>query len=107
MAINGEALLQAILSMTARQAFPPSQLAEIIGPGAKQIDAYNLCDGTKTQGQIASELKLDAGNFSRTVARWIDEGIVFRLGEGRDSRLQHIYALRPRNGKNKAGSNDK
>jgi len=96
MASDNEALLRAILSVTARQAFPPERLAEIVlakGAGVKQVEAFNLCDGSKTQGEIAKDSKLDAGNFSRTVSRWVDEGVVFRLGEGREARLLHVYSL--------------
>jgi hypothetical protein len=59
----------------------------------KQLRAFNMCDGAKGQAEIAKALKIDRGNFSRTVSRWIDEGIVFRLGEGRDAKLLHVYAL--------------
>ncbi|QOJ18498.1 MAG: MarR family transcriptional regulator [Phycisphaeraceae bacterium] len=93
---NSEALLRAVLSVTARQTFPPDKLAEIVlskGAGTKQLSAFNLCDGTKAQGEIAKALKLDPGNFSKTVGRWIDSGIVFRLGEGRDAKLLHVYPL--------------
>lgn len=96
MAENSEALLRAILSVSARQTFPPDKLAEIVlskGAGTKQLEAFNLCDGTRAQGEVAKALKLDAGNFSKTVGRWIDAGIVFRLGEGRESKLLHVYPL--------------
>jgi len=63
------------------------------GAGPKQVAAFNLCDGSRSQGDIAKVLKLDAGNFSRTVGRWIDEGVVFRLGDGREAKLLHVYPL--------------
>ena len=91
-----EALLRAVLSVTGRQVFPPDRLIEIVlskGAGEKQLRAFNMCDGAKGQADIAKTLKLDSGNFSRTVSRWIDEGIVFRLGEGRDAKLLRVYAL--------------
>src|SRR5688572_28202447 len=52
---NSEALLRAILTTTARQAFPVEKLSEIVlkGGGDKQLQAFNLCDGTKSQGEIA------------------------------------------------------
>lgn len=93
---NSEVLLRAILSTVSRQAFPGTILADIVAPkgaGQKQIEAYNLCDGTKTQAEIAKKLKLDQGNFSRTVARWVEAGVLFRLGEGRDCKLLHSYPL--------------
>lgn len=96
MTSNSEILLRAILSSIGRQTFPINVLNEIIDPkgtAKKQIQAYNLCDGVHTQGQIVKKLKLDSGNFSRTVTRWSENGIVFRLGDGRDAKLLHIYPL--------------
>lgn len=96
MSNNSEVLLRAILSVSARGAIPPRKLLRIVmptGSSEKQRQAYNLCDGTRTQAEIAKSLKLDQGNFSRTLGRWIEEGVVFRLGEGRDSRLLHLYPL--------------
>ena len=93
---NLEALLRALVSVTSRVAFPAEALAGIVmsgGASHKQVRAFNMCDGTMSQGEIAKALKLDAGNFSRTVSRWIDAGIVFRLDAGRDAKLLHVYPL--------------
>ena len=86
MMTNSDALLRAVLNMTARVAFPPNILEEIVlrGSGEKQRKAYNMCDGTTTQSDIAKANKLDQGNFSRSVARWIEAGVMYRLGEGRE-----------------------
>ncbi len=90
-----ETLLRALLSMTARQAFPVQRLAEIVlkGSGNKQLHAYNLCDGSRTQSEVAKAVKLDQASFSRTVARWIEAGVLFRVGSGRDTKLLHAYPL--------------
>ena len=96
MANTTEALMRALLSVTARQAFEMEKLREIVmtgSAGAKQLRAFNLCDGTRGQAEIAKEVKIDQGNFSRTVGRWIDAGVVFRLGDGRDATLLHVYPL--------------
>lgn len=93
---NEEALLRAILSAVARQTYTVEDILRLVAVGAgkeKQIAAYNLADGSRTQAQISKELGLDAGNFSRTVARWIDEGIVVKVGDGREIKLQHVYPL--------------
>jgi len=63
------------------------------GSGEKQLRAYNMCDGTKTQSEIAKATKLDPASFSRTVARWIEAGALFRMGSGRDTKLLHAYPL--------------
>lgn len=89
---NFEALLRAVLSVTARRTFPADKLLEIVGP-PKQVKAFNMCDGSRGQTDVAKALKLDSGNFSRTVSRWVDAGIVFRLGEGREAKLLHVYPL--------------
>lgn len=96
MADNTEVLLKALLHVSARAAFPPDRLRRIVlskGAGEKQVRAFNLCDGSRTQGEIAKALKINSGNFSRTAARWLDEGIVVRLGDGRDATLLHVYPL--------------
>lgn len=87
--------LRAILAILARQAIAPARLAEIIGTtaGEKQHRAFNLCDGTRTQAEVARELGLDPSNFSKTLARWVNEGIVVRIGDNRDARPMHVYPL--------------
>lgn len=94
--MHESAYLRAILATIARQTFPPSTLHDLItrgGGGEKQLRAYNLCDGTRSQSEIAKELGLDAGNFSRSLARWVDAGIVIRVGEAREIRPIHVYQL--------------
>jgi predicted transcriptional regulator len=90
-----EAYLRAILATVARQAFSPEKILEIMGPnsGEKQFKAFNLCDGTRTQAEVAKEVGLDQGNFSKSLGRWIDAGIVIRVGEGREVRPVHVYPL--------------
>lgn len=89
-------LLRAILATVARQTFPPETLAELVAKGnsgEKQFRAFNLCDGTKSQSEIANAVGLDKGSFSRTLSRWIEVGIVVRIGQGADARPLHIYPL--------------
>ena len=90
-----DTFLRAILATVARQTFSPARILEILGPaaGEKQHRAFNLCDGSRAQGDIAKELGLDPGNFSKTLNRWIDEGIVIRVGERREARPLHVYPL--------------
>jgi CRP-like cAMP-binding protein len=90
-----DTFLRAILATVARQTFSPAKILEIMGPnaGEKQHRAFNLCDGSRTQADIAKELGLDSSNFSKTLSRWIDEGIVIRVGENREARPLHVYPL--------------
>ncbi len=87
-----ETYLRAILATVARQTFSPSFILEAI-PGEKQRQAFNLCDGTKSQTDIQKELGLDPGNFSRTLGRWVDLGIAIRVGSGKDMRPLHVYPI--------------
>jgi hypothetical protein len=97
MNVETNTLLKAILGMTARQAISVEDLIQTVvpkGSGEAQVEAYNLCDGTRSQGQIAKEVRLDPGNFSRTVARWVEAGIVMKLGDAKDGApLLHIYPI--------------
>jgi predicted transcriptional regulator len=91
-------ILKAILSTTARQAFPPAQLLELVAPQAnsgKQIAVYNLCDGEHTQAEIAAAVKVDKANLSRSISKWIELGIMFRTGNGAEMRPMHLYPLPP------------
>jgi len=89
-----ESLLRAILATIGRQTFPPDELTRLIAPtvgGEKQLQAYNLCDGNTPQAKIGKAASLDKGNLSRSIARWIELGIVVRVGS--DQLPLHIYPL--------------
>lgn len=91
---TSETLLKAILAMVARQAFPPAELARLLtatSAGAKQIEAYNLCDGKRSQKEIGKLSGLDKGSLSRSIARWVEIGIAVRIG--RDQVPMHLYPL--------------
>jgi DNA-binding MarR family transcriptional regulator len=92
-----DSFLRAILATVARQTFPPSELRQIVTPKAgsdKQIAAYNLCDGNTPQSEIGTRTKLDKGNLSRLISRWIEAGIVIRVGA--EQNPMHVYPLPPR-----------
>jgi hypothetical protein len=75
--------LKGILATVARTAFPPEALSKIVAPTAgsdKQILAYNLCDGETPQTAIGRKAKVDAGSLSRSIAKWIEAGVVIRVG---------------------------
>ena len=96
MSAESTSLLKALIATTGRLAFPTEKLQEVVcskNAGPKQIKAFNLCDGTRSQADIVKTCKLDTGNFSRTVGRWIDAGVLFRIGEGKDAKLLHVYPL--------------
>lgn len=89
-----ESLLLAILATVAKQTFPPLELLKIVAPvagGAKQIQAYNLCDGQTPQSEIGKKAKLDKGSLSRSISRWIEAGVVVRVGA--EQYPLHVYPL--------------
>lgn len=86
-------LLRFAIQVVGRLAIPPETVSEIIGGRTKQIEAFNLCDGTRTLGEIVKETGINDGNLSRTVARWEANGILIRIGEGKGARLLHIYPI--------------
>lgn len=91
---ENESLLRAILATVARTAFPPTEIYKIVAPVAgseKQVLAYNLCNGRTPQGEIGKRAKLDKGSLSRSISRWIDAGIVIRIG--RDQHPMHVHPL--------------
>ncbi len=88
-----EELLRFLVQLTARHVFPEELLRQIVGTSDRQVEAYNLCDGTRTQAEIAKASKLDQGQFSRTASRWAEAGVLFRVGTGRDVKLLHLYPL--------------
>lgn len=103
-----QAYLKAILATVARQTFPQDKLAELVAPraGSKQLAAYNLCDGNNSQTQISTLLGMDKGDLSKCIAKWLDAGVVIRVGEGVDQRPMHVYPLPvPKNAKSKGGKN--
>lgn len=93
---NSDAYLRAILGIVSRQAVPPEELTAQVAIGTtkgKQIEAYNLCDGQLTQGEIAKKVGLDPGNFSRTMTRWADDGLVVRTEINGQMRPVHLYPI--------------
>ncbi len=88
-------LLRCAIQVIGRVALPPDRVREIVGSGKRQINAFNLCDGSRTQKEIAQKSRINQGNLSRTLARWRKHGILFVFGEGRQSTFLHIYPLPP------------
>jgi len=104
---TNESLLRAILATVARTTFPPAELYKMVAPTAgssKQLAAYNLCDGNTPQGEIGNRANLDQGNLSRLITRWIEAGIVVRIG--RDEYPLHLYPLTKAATKSTGGGKD-
>jgi hypothetical protein len=91
---TNESLLRAILMTLGRGTFPPGKLHRIVAPrenSSKNLTAYNACDGHTPQAEIARKAKLDKGALSRLLSRWIEAGIMIRIGK--DQFPLHIYPL--------------
>lgn len=89
-----ESLLRAIFATVGRATFPPEKVYRVITPHGgsdKLLAAYNLCDGNTQQADIAKQAKLDKGAMSRALARWMEAGIVVRIGK--DKLPLHVYPL--------------
>jgi DNA-binding MarR family transcriptional regulator len=89
-----ESLLRAIFATVGRSTFAPQQVHRVVTPHGgsdKQVTAYNLCDGNTPQADIAKKAKLDKGAMSRALVRWIEAGIVVRIGKGQ--LPLHVYPL--------------
>jgi len=89
-------LTRILVQLVGRSVFPEDKLRKVIlrtATSAKYLIAYNLCDGTRTRIEVAKAAKLDKDNFNKRATRWIQEGILFELGQGNTRRLLHLYPL--------------
>src|SRR5436309_459727 len=87
-----ETLVMLLIRAIARGPLPVTAVEQIVSPtaaSAKMRRAFNLCDGTRTQAQVAAAAKIDQGQLSRAITRWEANGVLFRLGSGRLARLFH------------------
>src|SRR5438874_10422326 len=97
---SNAALLKAILATVARTTFPPDVLFKIVAPTAgsdKQLLAYNLCNGETSQAEIGKKATLDQGSLSRSIAKWIEAGVMVRVGS--EQLPLHVYPLSKPSGK--------
>ena len=91
-----EVYLRAILATVARQTFSLSDILSHVAPRSgseKQVVAYNLCDGTRSVTQIASEADLDRSNLRKSINRWVDAGIVVKIDDGQEVHPVHVYPI--------------
>jgi hypothetical protein len=86
-------LLRYAIQLVGRIAIPVEKVHEAVGNARKQIEAFNLADGINSQQHIARKLRINSGNFSRTSGLWVEKGVAFWLGQGKEKRLCHIYPL--------------
>jgi len=87
--------IKAMMSLIARQTFSPEKLRDLVSPRSNMtlLKAYNKCEDDLSQTEITNLLDIDPGYFSRVTKQWIDDGIILKVGEGRNTRLVHVYPL--------------
>lgn len=98
-----EQLLECLIQVIARAAIPEERVQEIVATGRKQVTAFNLCDGTRTLTEVASKARLDTGNLSRAASRWVQNGVAFWIGEGKEARLLHVFPIAPKTPRRRGG----
>lgn len=88
-------LLKVLIAVTGRGVFSPDQISQIVAPRGRgpYILAYNLCDGATPLAEIARLAKLDRANLHKATLKWIEAGILFRVGP--NEMLLHLYSLPP------------
>ena len=86
-------LLACAIQIMGRLAIPPDKVSEVVGKKRKLVEAYNLCDGTRTQDEVVKKLRLDQGSFSRISNRWVKNGVAFWIGGRKERHLLHLYPL--------------
>ena len=91
--MNETDLLRCLLHVVGRTAISANDVREVVGGGKNRVKAFNLFDGSRTILEVARTTKIDQGNLSRAVGRWVENGIAYWVGEGADARLLHIYPI--------------
>lgn len=86
-------LIECLIHVIGRASMPVEKVCEIVGNGAKQVRAFNLCDGTRKQAEIVKSTGIEQASLSRSFKRWVASGAAFGVGEGSDARLLHIYPI--------------
>jgi len=91
--MNDGDLLRCLLHVIGRIAIPDKAVRAVIGKGKNRVKAFNLFNGRLTITEMSKKTKIDVGNLSRATTKWVDSGIAFRIGDGDDARLLHVYPI--------------
>lgn len=86
-------LLRILIMLAGRLAVPPEQLPSLVSPksNVSYLKAYSLCDGRTALRDLVAETGIDKGSLSKTIAKWVDDGIAFRVGP--EQYPLHLYPL--------------
>ena len=85
--------LRCLVHIVGRSAVPPKDVRAMVGDGKNRIKAFNLFNGDLTIAEVAHKTKIDNGNLSRAATAWVECGIAFWIGQGKDARLLYIYPI--------------
>jgi hypothetical protein len=85
--------LRCLVHIVGRSAIAPKDVRALVGDGKNRIKAFNLFNGELTIADVAHKTKIDQGNLSRAATAWVEYGIAFWIGRGKDARLLHIYPI--------------
>lgn len=86
-------MVKCLFHVIARAVMPPDKVMEVIGGGKRQVMAFNQCDGHNSQKEIAKKTGINQGNLSREFKKWLEAGVAFSIGDGKEARLLHIYPI--------------
>ena len=92
-----EWLMMCLIKVLGRIGVKTEEVCKIVCDRPKQIEAYNLCDGSQTLTYIAKKTNIAISNLSNTVDRWVNNGIAFRFKEGNEVRILHIFPITSNN----------
>jgi hypothetical protein len=88
-----EDLLRCLMQIIGRATIPQQEVRAVVGRHKSRVRAFNLLDGTVTLRDVARKTRIDRGNLSRSAANWVENGIAFWIGQGKDARLLHLYPI--------------
>jgi hypothetical protein len=91
--MDTEDLLRCLVHIAGRTAVPVETTRAVVGEGKNRTKAFNLCDGRTALNAIAKKTRIDQGNLSRAASIWVENGVAFWIGDGKDARLLHVYPL--------------
>src|SRR2546425_11489026 len=86
-----EQLLQCLIHVVGRAAVSEERVRQIVATGEKQVEAFNSCDGTLTQKEVVEKVGLDQGSVSRSMTRWVENGVAFWIGDRKSTRLNSSH----------------
>ncbi|MGH2684887.1 MAG: hypothetical protein ACRDJP_05400 [Actinomycetota bacterium] len=92
-------LARVLVHVLARGPVAEDYIRGVVAPRGTErrwIQAYNLCDGTRTDAQIAEAVGLDQDALGRAIDRWQSVGIIFPIQSNGATQMLHLYPIQVR-----------